>query len=387
MYKPNLFDATDPHAHKQKRKIVSQVLSESSLRNLQPITSEQVNIFLSNILHSRDPVNLTPATRHLAVDIIGFLSFGYELSTQTSPKNRFIIDNISIEVYLMYLYYKFPFMRYLSPLLRIIAWKRAKTMADALKDMIEARMRLPKDARPDFFSHVPDYDSKDGQKIMDTDLWTDAVQFIGSGGTTVSTAMSATFFYLSRHPEVYAKVAKEVRESFASGQDIRAGTQLASCKYLRAVIDESMRLSPPSILSLYREPLPSSTEPFIVEGRVIPRGTEVAVNPYSLLRNENYFPDPAAFKPERWLDTTTEEFKKMRKANVIFGFSNRNCAGKQFAYLEMNMVIARTLWYFDFERTDNGEEFKLDDVLVVEHDGPVLKFTPRGDYYNDLVCR
>lgn len=217
--------------------------------------------------------------------------------------------------------------------------------------------------------------------------------------------MSATFFYLSRNPEVYRKLADEIRSNFTSGSEIR-GAGLAACHYLRACIDEALRMSPPAPGVLWRELAPEEAagQPFIVDGHVIPQGTMVGVNTYSLHHNEKYFPDSFTYSPERWLDpsTTPGTKKLMRDAFAPFSTGSRGCAGKAMAYLQTNLVLAKTLWYFDFEaasgqlgeigagKPDMGPgrvragEFQLGDTFTSSHDGPYLIFKPRGYLWREI---
>jgi cytochrome P450 len=57
--------------------------------------------------------------------------------------------------------------------------------------------------------------------------------------------MSALFFYLIRHSEIYVKLALEIRKTFADLEEIRSGEKLQSCSYLSACIAEALRMSPP----------------------------------------------------------------------------------------------------------------------------------------------
>lgn len=99
----------------------------------------------------------------------------------------------------------------------------------------------------------------------------------------------------------------------------------------------------------------SNPDPWIIDRCVVPTGTEVAVNIYTLHHNEEYFPDPFSFKPERWLDfidgEDEGEFRNGATHDAFVSTGSRGCAGKPMAYLESSLVIARTLWYFDFEAT------------------------------------
>lgn len=223
-----------------------------------------------------------------------------------------------------------------------------------------------------------------------------------AGGSTTATTMTAALFYLSRYPQVYKRLASEIRSKFSSAKEIRQGPQLSACTYLRAVIDESLRLSSGTI-STWRVQDPSSVaagEKVIVDGHVIPPGTEVTVNAYCFMRNPEYYPEPFAFRPERWLSEDGETLRGagdiVRRAFVPFSVGSRSCAGQAMAYLELNLAIARTMWYFDFEKAPGevgrlGEEpgqplvFKLEDGTIVGHHGPNLVFKPRGDYWKELA--
>lgn len=216
--------------------------------------------------------------------------------------------------------------------------------------------------------------------------------------------MSALFFYLSRNPRCYKRLADEVRSKFTSGADIRSGPVLSDCQYLRACIEESLRISPPVPGTLWREMPPNDDGPVVVDGHVIPRGTLIGVNTYTLHHNEEYFPDPYEFKPERWLPSETSEAQRklMYSAFTPFSIGYRGCAGKAMAYLENSLVIAKTIWYFDFEKAPGklGEvgggapgkrggrgrrdEYQLHDVFSGSHDGPYLVFHPRGNYCDEL---
>ena len=232
------------------------------------------------------------------------------------------------------------------------------------------------------------------------------IQSPAQGGTTLSAALSATFFYLSRSPTAYNRLAAEIRTTFPSGRAISNGSLLAGCKYLRAVIDETLRVAPPFVGTFWREPYVEHTTPFEVDGHVIPRGTMVGVNPYCVMHNEAYFPEPFAFRPERWLGVDGDGEEKaraeMRAAFAPFALGETGCLGKAMAYHEMSLVVAKTLWYFDFERAqgeagrlgegqpgstdgrDRVEEYQLFDLAVADHDGPNLVFTPREDYWREL---
>jgi cytochrome P450 len=173
-----------------------------------------------------------------------------------------------------------------------------------VQKMMAARMANPRDAFHDFFA-MTNADLTGGQpRLLTKELWAEAIFFVGAGASTMSTTMSGIFFYLSQNPEACARLASEVRTTFPTGKDIRRGNLLSSCKYLRAVIEETLRMSGPALTPPWREQsasLVAKGESLIVDGHVIPPGTQVGVSPYYLHHDPETFPEPYSFRPERWL--------------------------------------------------------------------------------------
>lgn len=177
-------------------------------------------------------------------------------------------------------------------------------------------------------------------------------------------------------------------------------------------------MSPSTLAPAWREQEAASAatgEPFVVDGHVIPPGTQVAVSQFTLQHDPKSFPEPFEFRPERWLDRELEDGVSipetaeqqdarttMRRAFVPFSIGDRSCAGKPMAYLEMRLTIANTVWYFDFERVpgEAGElgggrpgrsdgrgrrdGFQLYDSIAVDHTGLNLIFRPRDGYWEEL---
>ena len=114
---------------------------------------------------------------------------------------------------------------------------------------------------------------------------------------TTAAAIAALFFYLARNPVAYRKLATEVRTTFTSVEDIKIGPQLDGCRYLHAVISETLRMSPPSANEFPREVLPGGIR---VGEHYFPPGVNVGCAFYALFHDENIYKDPSVFRPERW---------------------------------------------------------------------------------------
>lgn len=204
-----------------------------------------------------------------------------------------------------------------------------------------------------------------------------------TGGDTTSTALAAVLFYLSRSKEAYRKLADEIRTTFRSAESIRRGKQLSSCRYLRACLDEALRLAPAAPGALWRE---VGDGGLALDGHQIPAGYDVAVCTYALHHNAEYFPEPFAFRPERCLEDHSN-----KTAFAPFALGPRSCLAKPLAYLELSLALARLVWLMDFEAVDSTgaggpglgrgreriEEFQIVDMFSSNKQGPVLRFRAR----------
>ncbi len=143
--------------------------------------------------------------------------------------------------------------------------------------------------RRDFYHYLIEAKNPNtDEKYEPTELWAEASTLIAAGADTSSSALSATFFYLTRNPPALKRVQEEVREKF-KGQDIEAinwGTELKSCVYLKACLDEAMRMTPavPGLLS--RTVLAGGIE---IDGHKIAEGTEYAIpsSPQFCIKNHS----------------------------------------------------------------------------------------------------
>jgi cytochrome P450 len=162
-------------------------------------------------------------------------------------------------------------------------------------------------------------------------------------------SIATIFWQLLHHPSARTRLTAEVRAAFSRVSDIRGGPTLDSCSYLQACIKETMRLCPPVATHLPRHVQPGG---ITVDDQTLPEATQISVAHYSLFRNPHYFPDPLAWRPERWIadpahGTTAESVQQAQKAFFPFSFGPRVCVGQAVADMQLRTVFARALWTYD----------------------------------------
>jgi cytochrome P450 len=101
---------------------------------------------------------------------------------------------------------------------------------------------------------------------------------------------------------------------------------------------------------------------------VIPAGTPVAMTPHLVLIDDNVFPEPRKFKPERWLDQLNEgkTTSRLDKYMVAFGKGSRNCVGMHLAFAQLYMAVALVAGRYHLElfETDDSEARPVRDLFT-----------------------
>ena len=195
-----------------------------------------------------------------------------------------------------------------------------------------------------------------------------------TGSHAPAVALVASYFFLANYPKVLAELTSEVRNSFRNIEDIRSDHFTApegklAYRLIRACLDEAMRISPPVPTTLPRRVLKGG---ITVAGRYFPEGVDIATPCFTLHMNEKYFPDPFTYKPSRFLvdrAESQEAYQRAQSAFAPFSYGPRGCVGRPFAYLELTLALARTVWLYDFEYTGGGRETRLDNIKFVEELG------------------
>ncbi|OAA57013.1 Cytochrome P450 [Niveomyces insectorum RCEF 264] len=192
-----------------------------------------------------------------------------------------------------------------------------------------------------------------------SELLAECSGMVNAGSDTTSTALANCMYLLSmaQHRDIRARLQREIDPVFAAAKaEKKANNQtmplpaydaLANLPFLRACIDETLRLRPSSAFGLPRE-VPAGGR--YIAGRFVAGGVSVSVPTYSLLHHPAVFAQPGAYRPQRWTDTPADDprLARMKKYFLPFSTGPRACIGRNIAYFEMVLVVAALVHYFDF---------------------------------------
>jgi cytochrome P450 family 135 len=187
---------------------------------------------------------------------------------------------------------------------------------ELIYDEIRARRDAPDLAeRDDVLSLLLQARHDDGSPMSDKELRDELMTLLVAGHETSATALAWALEALARHPAALDRLRDEVD----AGDDT----------YLNAVVQEILRLRPVIALVLRR-----LTEPMEIGGRLLPAGVNVAPSIYLVHRRPDVYPEPRAFRPERFLERPPGTYTWFP-----FGGGVRRCLGASFAQFEMKVVL------------------------------------------------
>jgi cytochrome P450 len=197
-------------------------------------------------------------------------------------------------------------------------------------------------------------DAKSSNRVMDKQLHTENISddeivtnamilLIGSYETT-SITLQFCLHNLVQHQSIQDELRSQLRKTVGKGSV--SFSTLSDVPLLNHIIKETLRMFPPISPFLTRV----ANENYEYEGIVIPRGMPVFIGVSSIHNDPKLWPDPETFRPERFEST----FDKL--AYLSFGAGPKNCIGMRFAYMEIQLALAKLILKYRFEPGPSSEK-------------------------------
>jgi cytochrome P450 len=208
--------------------------------------------------------------------------------------------------------------------------ERARMLLDAtIHRMISAR-RAAGGTGGDLLSLLLSAREEGRVGMTDAEVRAEAMTLFLAGHETTAVALTWTWYLLAEHPVVETRLHAELDEVL--GGRPPTPSDVAQLPYTQAIVRESMRVYPPA-WAIGRRTIADHP----VDGHLIPAGSVVVVSPYLAHHDPRWWPEPDAFRPERWDE---DDDSRPRLAYVPFGGGPRMCVGEPFAWMEALLVVA-----------------------------------------------
>jgi cytochrome P450 len=204
-------------------------------------------------------------------------------------------------------------------------------------------------------------DSETGFRMTDEEVRDEVIIVFLAGHETSALAATYVWYLLSLHPEVEAKLHADL-EAVLGGR-VPTYDDLEKLTYTRMVIEEAMRLYPPAPALSGRV----AREQDEVCGRLIAKGTEIAILPWVVHRHRALWSDPDRFDPERF--SREQSAARPRFAYLPFGGGPRICIGAQLALTEVSLLVATMAQRFRLKLVPRQDIVLLHRITLRPRDG------------------
>ncbi len=218
--------------------------------------------------------------------------------------------------------------------------RRAVQRLDKIVYEIIGQRRASGEDRGDLLSTFLHLQDEDGSRMTDQQLRDEMVTLVVAGHETTAVALSWTWYLLSQHPEVEAKLWAEL-ETVLKGRPPTVA-DLPQLQYTEMLVTESMRLYPPFWV-LGRETINNCE----IGGYLVPAGTNILMSQWVIHRDPRFYDGPLVYNPDRWADGLAKRIHRF--AYFPFGGGQRLCLGNSFAMMEAALVVATLAQKFRLE--------------------------------------
>ncbi|KAG0317849.1 hypothetical protein BGZ99_006076 [Dissophora globulifera] len=372
----NLFSSRNKDFHKNRRRLVAPSFGLQYLRSLEPIMHECIHVLIKKIdellenskaakgkkVLPQGHINICSFMMRLSLDIIGETAFGQSFEMVQDDVHP--IPGQMAKTLRRSMQQAFnPWMKWIVPLdfsflefgAERVRARKAKgekgRRADLLQYLIDAQANERVNGNGETGN---DYEDMISGKLTDKAVETEASVFLIAGSETSSTAMTFTMMFLVKNPDKLAKLRDELDLATASNPRGALPTydQVRNLPYLTGCINESLRLRPVAATGLPRE----VTEDVTMNGYFFPKGTILLAQFPQLHWSDEYFPQADKYIPERWIPEETP-FKPVQDFTFYpFSAGTRNCVGKNFAMMEMRLILATIVLTYDISAVPNQRE-------------------------------
>ncbi|XP_063907362.1 cytochrome P450 6A1-like [Zophobas morio] len=226
--------------------------------------------------------------------------------------------------------------------------------------------------RQDFMQQLIDLKNHNAETLSTEEMAAQCLIFFLAGFETSSITMTFALYELSKQQKFQDRVRQEITQVLAEYNNEISYEMITDLKYLNQVIDETFRKYP-AVLYLTRKCSKTYCEPN--KNIVIEKGTLVLIPLHGIHHDEEYYPEPEKFDPERFNDTN----KKARHhyKHLPFGAGPRMCIGQRLALLQVKLGLFMMLRNFKFslnERTEEPVKLTMNSTIV----------KPEGEIWLDI---
>ncbi|KAK2462812.1 hypothetical protein APHAL10511_005203 [Amanita phalloides] len=335
---------------KRQRRIMHKALGPQAIQTYYPLLVTATSTFLRRLI--ADPLNFQNITRRYAGGLMLLVIYGHEA---VSDDDEFLkqgeetVELLANEIASgggVWPVDVFPFLQHLPVFLPGMGFKRKAVKWRAqIGEFVDKPYEYVKNAmktgnyRPCFTSMMLNDQAGDVTPEFEFDLkWSGNSMYGGSMDTTITT-ISHFLLMMMQHPEILEKAQREL-DTVVGNDRLPSFEDRPRLPYVEAVLQETWRWSVSVPLGLPHRLMQDD----VYKGMHIPKGSLIFQNLWAITRNEELYPDPHTFKPERFLGSAEEVLQRRRNVRSnVFGFGRRQCPGMNLVDSSVWLLMTRMM--------------------------------------------
>ncbi|KAI9028827.1 cytochrome P450, partial [Phycomyces nitens] len=350
---PNLVFATGAH-WKAQRMVANPAFHRSAPAKLFGTLTKK----LFRVMDGRDnkTFDITELMEAWALDAIGLAGFDFDFNAIEQPDSPWVSIYEKVDKALVH-----PFHAFFPKADQYLLWmmpdrKQAHKDLDVFLKMIDnVIISKQKSLRENKSNENLENSEKDlltlmleseqGNTLSAIELRSNMCVFFAAGHETTANALSFAIYFMALYPDVQRKAREEAYKILGDAQEdiIPTIDQTKSMEYINAVIKETLRSHSPGLSTFARQ----ATKDTELGGVLIPKGTMVTIDIFSLHRNPNVWNNPEVFDPERFMPGGEAEKQPNSGLSWIpFSTGARQCIGMNFSLIEQRVMLSMMLRKF-----------------------------------------
>ncbi|KAJ7693224.1 cytochrome P450 [Mycena rosella] len=357
------------YGERSHRKLFHEAFNVAAAKEFQPQERAAAHALLRRILNR--PSDIMEHFRHMAAGLIMDVTYGINVNSPGDPYiglAKEAMHGLSIaSVPRLFLVDSIPWLKYIPSWFPGAGFQRkAKQWRKVMRELLEApfahtkRNMVQGTAIPSFTSSslaaLESSNSQNtGKQEKETLIKATAANMFAAGADTTVAALGSFALAMLANPGVQAKAQAEI-DAVLGSEHLPDFADVDMLPYVSAVVKEVQQ---------WRNVTPLAIPHYLAvddeyRGYRIPAGTTVIGNTWAILHDEEMYPDPHLFKPERFLLDGKLNPAIQDPETATFGFGRRICPGRHMATSSLMITIASILATMNIKkaRDKNGEEIE-----------------------------
>ncbi|XP_066297326.1 cytochrome P450 2D4-like [Branchiostoma lanceolatum] len=328
---------------------------------------EEANCLRNRIAdYNGQPFDITHDVTVAVANIICSMTFGkrYDYEDETFRELLAAISTVFVELGAGQIISVFPLLRFVPVVNRagINALEAVSKIQNVLKEEISRhRERLDRENPRDFldFCLLELKKQEQVEGLTEENALAIALNIFFAGTHTTAQTLLWSLLYMALNPDMQQKVQREL--DAVVGESLPTLSNRSQLPYVNACLLEVMRIRHVTPIMIPH----ATTETVEVQEYVIPEGTMVLPNLYSVHMDPAYWPDPDRFDPERFLDAERTNVINKPESFLPFGGGRRGCLGEKLVRMELFLFFSTLLQSFTFKTPEGAPPPNTDGVFGV----------------------